>query len=384
MNDKPIGRRKATRMLIVMLVLFWATQVLLQQWGFGAEMRFVHPSASPAATEAMLEMRSSAAVAGSEVTLRQICRWSDADAAVFEPVGDVILARLVPGMPLRSITLDEVRSALRDAGINLARVRFAGATLCAVSHDPRETSDNRVSPVTIHDTRPRMRDLALPGEAATRVEERPGESQYTLRDQLLDDLAERLRLPRETLQVQFHPRDEEILKLIVSQHRLHIDPRRVRGLGDVAWDVQVLNGERAEKHSIAAQARAWQEQLVATRPVAPRQLIRDGDVAEQRVLVDQSADDLLLVRPQVVGQQAARELRPGTVLTARMIEAAPMVRSGQLVTVTLASGGVQITTVARAMESGSYGQTIRVRNEVTRDQFEATVTGPQTAAIGGS
>jgi flagella basal body P-ring formation protein FlgA len=59
-----------------------------------------------------------------------------------------------------------------------------------------------------------------------------------------------------------------------------------------------------------------------------------------------------------------------------------LAKSGQFVTVTLNQGSVQIRTVARAMESGSYGETIKVRNEDTRDVYDVTLTGPQTATIG--
>jgi len=44
---------------------------------------------------------------------------------------------------------------------------------------------------------------------------------------------------------------------------------------------------------------------------------------------------------------------------------------------------VQIRSVARAMEQGSKGQTIKVRNEVTRDVLDVTVTGPQEASLSG-
>ena len=39
-------------------------------------------------------------------------------------------------------------------------------------------------------------------------------------------------------------------------------------------------------------------------------------------------------------------------------------------------------TVARAMEEGSYGQTIRVKNEGTKDVFAVVMTGPQEATMG--
>jgi hypothetical protein len=33
------------------------------------------------------------------------------------------------------------------------------------------------------------------------------------------------------------------------------------------------------------------------------------------------------------------------------------------------------------MEGGSYGQTIRVKNEATREVFQVVLTGPQTATM---
>ena len=66
-----------------------------------------------------------------------------------------------------------------------------------------------------------------------------------------------------------------------------------------------------------------------------------------------------------------------------MVDAVPLVRTGQLVSILLQQGNVQVKTVARALEGGVYGQTIRVRNEGTKDVFPVTLTGPQTATMGG-
>ena len=58
-------------------------------------------------------------------------------------------------------------------------------------------------------------------------------------------------------------------------------------------------------------------------------------------------------------------------------------RPGQYVTITMSNGTVQIKTVAKALERGCFGQTVRVRNETTKEFFEVVMTGPQTARIGG-
>jgi flagella basal body P-ring formation protein FlgA len=65
------------------------------------------------------------------------------------------------------------------------------------------------------------------------------------------------------------------------------------------------------------------------------------------------------------------------------VQAVPLARSGQLITVTLSRGGVRIKTVGRAMGEGSYGQTIKVKNEATKEIYEVILTGPQTAEMNG-
>jgi flagella basal body P-ring formation protein FlgA len=69
------------------------------------------------------------------------------------------------------------------------------------------------------------------------------------------------------------------------------------------------------------------------------------------------------------------------VLTARMVNPVDLAKVGQFVTVTLASGNIRIKTVGRAMQAGSYGQTIRVKNEAKEEVYEVLLTGPQEGTI---
>lgn len=65
-----------------------------------------------------------------------------------------------------------------------------------------------------------------------------------------------------------------------------------------------------------------------------------------------------------------------------MIEALPMARNNQLVTVSLGQGNVRVKTVTRAIEGGAMGQRIKVRNEATNEVYDVVLTGPQEAALG--
>ena len=59
-----------------------------------------------------------------------------------------------------------------------------------------------------------------------------------------------------------------------------------------------------------------------------------------------------------------------------------LAKPGQLVTVRVTQGAVKITTVAHALEGGSFGQSIHVRNDADPPQtFDVTLTGPQEGTV---
>src|SRR3954463_16728016 len=86
----PNGRltnRKMVRLMIALTILAWATQTLMHQWGFGAEISIASQQQQPTekfvpadamSRGATLELRPEATISTPEIKLRQVCRWSDA------------------------------------------------------------------------------------------------------------------------------------------------------------------------------------------------------------------------------------------------------------------------------------------------------------------
>src|SRR5262245_44235961 len=114
-NGRPLSRRQTVRLMIALTILAWATQTLLKQWGFGAEIPTTEPATEQAestekfvpgssryASGATLELRTEATVIGGDVKLRQVCRWADSDKHIFEPMGDLVLVRLGARAPFKS------------------------------------------------------------------------------------------------------------------------------------------------------------------------------------------------------------------------------------------------------------------------------------------
>jgi flagella basal body P-ring formation protein FlgA len=207
----------------------------------------------------------------------------------------------------------------------------------------------------------------------------------SLRDCVIAEISSRLNVSVEQLQFRFNPADQKVLNLSEPHFRFNVTTPRNRNLGDVTWEVTIVadgaDGKGAQKVNVTANVKAWQNQVIVHKPLAARQLIRGEDLIDRRTLSDRLPEDALVTREQVVGQMAGRELKPGTLLTARLVEASILVKSGQLVSVLLTQGTIQAKTVAKAMEQGTMGQTIRVKNEATGNVFDVVVTGPQTAKL---
>jgi len=438
-NGRPLSKKKQVQLMVALTILAWATQTLRHQWGLGADVQFTAPDsksvdAAPSvappedgddagsgketfvpgearfASGATLEVRSEATIVGTEIKLKQICRWSDEDKPVFAPVADFVIARIKPGSPFRSVSIAEIKSTLHDAGINLATINVVGATACTIARSDT-AYDERTALEEWIDAKQGTGDAPATGPTADAAFRQNGaddsahdaalstigaatatpnavlaasteERQYhSLRELLTRDLATRTNLSTDQLQMNFRAEDEKALNLSEPNFQFQIDPLRARNLGDVAWNVTILAAGESHRITINAEGRAWQQQLVLRRPLDSRQVIQPDDYVERRTLVDSLPNDPLLTRDQLVNEQAAQSLKPGTIMTSRMVDAVPLVKSGQFVTVTVTEGGVQIKTVAQAMEAGSYGQTIRAKNEETRDVFEVTMTGPQTATM---
>jgi flagella basal body P-ring formation protein FlgA len=397
-------------MLIILLAL--ATQLCTAQLAHGRE-RFL-----TAARGADVELRGAATVIGNEIRFRQIARWADADKTTFDPIADLIVTRFGQGEAFRKIDLADVKRLLGEAGVNVAPMNFVGGISCTVTRsdvavpegealeqwhaaktqatvdrDPAlsaKTEDSKTmllptrNPTPLAPSRGKADDILAASPAFADAKAQPADSaSRSLRDALTQQIAEKLNLPIESLQITFRPQEEKLLRLSEPQFRFGIEPQRTGNLGNVSWSITITSDKGTTRVFVPAEVKAWQDQLVIARPLSTKQLITAADVVERRTLVDRLGDDALLGRQQTVGQMASRELKPGAVVTAHMVDAVQLVRTGQFVTIETLSGGVRLKIVGKALDPGTLGQIVRVRNESTREVMQATVTGPQTASLAG-
>lgn len=345
-------------------------------------------NASKANREVTLSFRDEATVVGSDIRLKQIARWSDSDKEILDPIGELIVAHLDDKSKNRILSISDAKNLLRDAGINIATINFTGAAACRVSRSDAVFDQNAAlekwaketpAPTTTEATVEKAAAVSNPPPVQPIVAESPYKN---LQQLLVENLAAKLSVPADTLQVTFRGQDDKVLRLMEPHYKFGIEPQRCGNLGEVSWNVVVSTNDVNSRYFIQASARAWQEQVLVSRPLAFKQQIIEADIETRRVLTDKMPDGVLLRKDQVIGQVSSRDFRVGTLLTARCVESPPMVRAGQFVTVEYVCGGVIVKSVVRALEGGAYGQTIHVKNETTKDIFKITVTGPQQGSMG--
>lgn len=396
MNPRPVGRRKVIQVMVAVFILVWATQTLLIQWGYGAviipaDMKrpsssvgatLVSPAFSPGEQRAMqasplLEVRADAKIDGSEITLRNVCRWHREDDEVLAPLADVVVARVGQNLPVRQIDLATIKKSLKDAGANLSALHFSGSATCAVR---RSDVDDETF---IRMLKQMKEEAANPTKQAENGENIVAEPRQTpLRDLLVTDLCDRLKIDPAHIQVTFDPRDEPTLILGEPRCKFEIDSTGAKGLGEVTWEVVIRTDSTERRATIVAKALAWENEVVLNRPLSKGQTIITNDVREQRVLVTKPTAGAIARRDDAVGRSAARDFERGDVIAAGDLKNPTVVHTGQFVTVSLArEGQATIDTVARAMDDGARGDSIRARNEATGEIYTVLVTGNAAGQI---
>jgi flagella basal body P-ring formation protein FlgA len=123
------------------------------------------------------------------------------------------------------------------------------------------------------------------------------------------------------------------------------------------------------------------QQVRASRTVASGEALERADIAT--VVADASG---LLVEPlpdaqTLLGRHAVRTVMPGETLTARIVRIPAAVQSGDRVVVRTRVGGVDVSVVGIAQQTGAVGDVIRLVNQDSRRPLRGRVTGTKEVEV---
>lgn len=118
-----------------------------------------------------------------------------------------------------------------------------------------------------------------------------------------------------------------------------------------------------------------------------KRAVKPGDVISKRDLkmsiVEARKTNIYAVQSNedILGMAARRPLMPGRILRQSDFEIPAVIEKGSRITMVLNAGGLRLTAIGTALEDGSDGASIRVKNEETRQTVQGRVLSPNLVQI---
>lgn len=164
----------------------------------------------------------------------------------------------------------------------------------------------------------------------------------------------------------------------IAVESLSVDPRSGRFTAMIAAPA---GNADADRERVTGRLIRMVELPVLARPVAPGDVIAAQDIENLRLRAERVGADTITDRRELIGKTPRRALRAHEPLHAADVQAPIIVRKGDLVTIVLETPSLRLTTQGKALEDGAMGAAIRIANTKSNRVIDATVTGPNLAAV---
>jgi len=142
-----------------------------------------------------------------------------------------------------------------------------------------------------------------------------------------------------------------------------------------------VDGEVRKQVAVTVSVETLTEVVVAARPIGRYQPIAPGDLVVRQMAVADLDSGYFSDPEALSGMRSARVLMPNTVITRSMVEEPPLVKRGDIVTVTLESDTMRITTLGEVQKMGRRGDLVRVMNMETRRSVYGRVVDARTLKV---
>ncbi|WP_200279990.1 flagellar basal body P-ring formation chaperone FlgA [Rhabdochromatium marinum] len=132
---------------------------------------------------------------------------------------------------------------------------------------------------------------------------------------------------------------------------------------------------------VSAQVERFGEVVVVKRPLNRGSLVMPADIALERRETSGLQAGYFDDMATIIGMQVRRSLRPGDILTDAYLKTPLWVERGQLVQMLSETGGIRVIMSGEALEGGSAGERIRVRNNSSKRVLEGIIESPGVVRI---
>lgn len=138
----------------------------------------------------------------------------------------------------------------------------------------------------------------------------------------------------------------------------------------------------ALKKEIAGSITSITQIPVLSRPMNSGDIITSEDIQYIDMKSSDVSSSLMVDAAKLIGQTPRRAVGAMKPVAASDIMLPPAVKKGEVVTMTLQSGKLQLTAQGRSLENGSVGDVVRIVNTSSQQVIQAVVTADRTVAVG--
>jgi flagella basal body P-ring formation protein FlgA len=301
-----------------------------------------------------VKLRPHAEVCGPTVTLADVLDFSQADPRLSAEVGHKpVNPELHPPVET-TVTHEQVIRRLDELSVNLARVLVSGAARCHVTLEPGQAQTG-ISPTIVPAG-------DGPAEHATLIKWQPGGQGNTLADALRAYVGTELASLGGTAETEFERAGQEFLALTRPPWEFAIRATGGDKLGLREFDVAIRRDGRTHLNVLmVARVRLAKQVLVARKPLGIGNFVRQADVGFEPRIFDRLHDIGLDDVGQLIGQQVRRYIPVGEMVRRSDIKAIDLVKRSRPVSITSSGNAVSVYMTGVALDSGGYGDTVRVR-----------------------
>ncbi len=144
--------------------------------------------------------------------------------------------------------------------------------------------------------------------------------------------------------------------------------------GKIPLRVTVLVNEKAASRFVAtAMVDDWREVPVLSHNIERGMLISPEDIAVVRINLLKQPSDTLIDTKDVIGKRAKARISAGETLRRTMIDIPPLVAQGKKIKLLYRRGMLSASASAVALDNGTLGESVRVRNDNSKKVLQAIV-----------
>ncbi len=273
------------------------------------------------------------------------------------------------------ITHEQVVRRLDELGVNLARVLVSGALKCEVTIQPPAAPTTPSAGAVGDVSAPLPRPVPATQPTGAR----------TLADVARAHVRQELAAQGEDVEVTFERAGQDYLGFTTPPFEFSVSSTRGEKLGLREFRVAIRReGQAPQTARLFAQVRIVRKVLVALRPLSIGNTVRKEDLGFETRVFDRAGQLGLTKLEEAIGQEVKRFIPGGQMIQADALRARALVRRSQPVTIVGTSENVRLQLTGEALDSGSFGDAVRVRigdGRRKQQMLRAVVTGIGTVRL---